>query len=418
MKNLFARTILLPVALCALSICFSGCAGDDDDDRDMADGDDDDTASPADDDDFGDGLFPYTRIVPSEGLPDSLELNNANNNLDVAMHDGRVYLAFRTAKTHFADKDAVVYVLSSANETSWSLEFTYTAGTDLREPRLLSFDGMLFLFISVLGENPLDFEPQGLMVAQYMGPGDWTEPEKILEDENFIAWRTKTIDGIPYMLAYTGGENIYDPESGAMQVHWLTTDDGYVWEPVVPGRPIVLEGGCSETDFEFLDNGDLIAVCRNEKGDEDGWGSKVCRAPADDLGAWECAPDKKKYDSPLIFKHGSDIYLIGRRNLNISGDYDLGWDHLPQTIRFLMYELDYWTHLKRTSLWKVDPENLAVSFLADFPSRGDTCFPGIIKLDDTSYAVYNYSSPVTGPDLIWVKGQIGPTYIYRYELEF
>jgi len=30
----------------------------------------------------------------------------------------------------------------------------------------------------------------------------------------------------------------------------------------------------------------------------------------------------KKYDSPLVFKHGSKIYLVGRRNMNKSGYYD------------------------------------------------------------------------------------------------
>ncbi len=414
MKYFSALMTVLFISFSILGLSACGC-GDDDDDRGESSGDDD--TADNDDDDLQGGLISYTRVVPSDGLPDSIELKNANNNLDVVRHEGRVFLAFRTARNHFADKNAIVHVVSSADEQSWDFESSFTMGTDLREPRLLSFDGMLFLYISLLGENALDFEPQGLVVTQYNGPEDWTETQNILDD-NFIAWRTKTIDGVPYMLAYTGGESVYDPEGGAMEVHWLTTEDGYEWEPVVPGQPVVMEGGCSETDFEFLDNGDLVAVCRNEKGDEDGWGSKICRAPANDLGAWECVPDKKKYDSPLVFKHNSEIYLIGRRNLNINGHYDLGWNHLPEAIRFLMYELDYWTHQKRTTLWRVDPTALSVKFIVDLPSRGDTCFPGLIKLDDSSYAVYNYSSPLTGPDLIWVKGQLGPTYIYRSVLDF
>ncbi len=417
-KNL---TVALMLILCALFTQACGdddsstCSGQADEDCDDAD---DDTGADDDDDDISNGLISYTRIVPSDGLPDSVVLNNANNNLDVVKHDGKVFLAFRTAATHFADANAIVYVVGSTDEQTWELETSIAMGTDLREPRLLSFDGKLFLYVSLLGENPLDFEPQGLAVTRYNGPADWSEPQNILEESNFIAWRTKTIDEVPYMLAYTGGESIYDPEGGDMEVHWLTTQDGYDWEPVVAGRPVVIRGGCSETDFEFLDNGDVIALCRNEKGDEDGWGSKICRAPANDPGVWECAPDKKKYDSPLVFKHGSDIYLIGRRNLNASGDYDLGWNHLPETMRFLMYELDYWTHPKRTSLWRIDPDELSVEFLVDLPSRGDTCFPGLIKENEDSFVVYNYSSPLTGPDLIWVKGQLGPTYIYRYELDF
>ena len=35
----------------------------------------------------------------------------------------------------------------------------------------------------------------------------------------------------------------------AMVVHWLTTDNGIDWEPVVPDQPVVLTGGNSETDL-------------------------------------------------------------------------------------------------------------------------------------------------------------------------
>ena len=44
----------------------------------------------------------------------------------------------------------------------------------------------------------------------------------------------------------------------------MTTEDGIDWTPVVPGQPIGHEGGSSETDFAFADDGALIAVLRNE----------------------------------------------------------------------------------------------------------------------------------------------------------
>lgn len=356
-------------------------------------------------------------IVPSAGLPLEVTLNQANNNLDVVSHNGKVFLAFRTAPSHFASSRVIIYVVSSEDEVNWDFEATFEQDTDLREPRLLSWDDRLFLYFAVLGTNPLNFEPQGMMVSEYIGPGNWS-PEEWFYEPGFIPWRTKVLDGVPYMLTYVGGEGIYDLDAEPIRVHWLTTQDGLNWEAVIPGQPVVLEGGGSETDFVFADEGALIAVSRNEMGDESGYGMNICRAEPESTGQWECVNDPKKYDSPLMFRHKEGVYLIGRRNLNGSGNYDLGYDDMSPAVRHLLYELDYWIHPKRTALWKIDPDTLEVKFLADFPSRGDTCFPGIIRLTSESYAIYNYTSPLDGPDIVWVVGQVGPTSIVRTELEF
>ncbi|NCQ61978.1 MAG: hypothetical protein GW913_15075, partial [Myxococcales bacterium] len=57
-------------------------------------------------------------IVPSDGLPPEVTPLTSNNNLDVVRHEGRVYLAWRTAPDHFAGPDTVMYMVSSADELS------------------------------------------------------------------------------------------------------------------------------------------------------------------------------------------------------------------------------------------------------------------------------------------------------------
>ena len=202
---------------------------------------------------------------------------------------------------------------------------------------------------------------------------------------------------------------------------------------MAPGKPVVLKSGCSETDFEFADDGALIAVCRNELGDADGFGSKICRAEKDNLGDWRCERDFKKYDSPLVFKHGSKIYLVGRRNLNKSGNFDLKKGEITDRKKAITFAADYWKQPKRCSLWEVHPEKLKVRFIADLPSKGDTCFPSVIQefgghdrnspcnsgsCPRNSYMLYNYTSPVDGPDVSWNQGQLGHTLIYRILLTF
>ena len=359
------------------------------------------------------------QIVPSDRMPSDVALQPANNNLDIARHDGRIYLAFRTAETHFASPDVVVYVVSTVDEVTFDYEAEFHLGTDLREPRLLSFGGALFLYFSVLGTNMMDFEPKEVRVSRYQGPGQWTDSEPIRFGGGvdlpvgFLAWRTKAIDGVPYLLGYSGGENIYDLEGHGIDVYWMTTDDGITWEPVVPGQPVVSTGGGSETDFVFDDQGRVIAVIRNEKGDELGWGMKICRAEADTPGDWDCVGDPRKYDSPLMFRHGAGIFVIGRRNVTDTGNYDLGHESGTPEQKTLSYLATYSGEPKRCAVWQVDPDTLGVEHVIDLPSRGDTCFPAMVVQDAHHYIVYNYTSPLDGADLPWIDGQLGPTYIVR-----
>lgn len=62
-----------------------------------------------------------------------------------------------------------------------------------------------------------------------------------------------------------------------------TTEDGKTWIPFDSKRPIVLTSGASETDIAFDKEGRLFAVARNEAGDQDGFGSKICTAPKTDM---------------------------------------------------------------------------------------------------------------------------------------
>lgn len=361
-------------------------------------------------------LSPMIQVAPSGDMPDEVDSQTSHNNLDITWYENRLFFAFRTAPTHFASDQVVMYIVSTTDQKHWTFETSFFLQSDLREPGFLQVNGKLFFYFAQLGYLPFAFEPQGTFVSQYQGGCNWTEPQAIFEP-GFIPWRTKTIDGKPYLLGYVGGENIYEANGEPIRIHWLTTEDGLNFDPVVPGQEVVHEGGGSETDFVFADDGAVIAVIRNEAGDPDfGWGSKICRAEPDDLGTWNCVADPKKYDSPLMLKHSSGIYLIARRNLTDTGNYDLFYRDKTPKEQTTAYNGDYWTKPKRCSLWKVDPNTLEVSFLFDLPSNGDTCFASAVQLNDDQYMVYNYTSPMDDPELRWVDGQTLPTSIYRLTL--
>jgi hypothetical protein len=363
-------------------------------------------------------------VVPGPGMPPEYTrvAGPSNNNLDVARHDGRVFLATRNAPDHFASPDARLFLFSSDDERTWRFESEIRMGTDLREPRLLSYRGRLFLYFAQLGTDQAKFEPRGMFVSEYRGPGQWSAPAGFYRPgEKYIPWRAKVYGGRAWLSAYRDGQHIYDFSGKPIDVELLVSDDGLAWSPASAARPVISTGGGSETDFAFDSAGDLYAVIRNERGDpEFGWGSKICRAPRGDVARWTCRADPKKYDSPAVFAHRDRIFLVGRRHVSDDGNYqqrDEPWS-LQATINNLV---DYSRRPKRCALWQVDRVTLTVRHVVDVPGWGDTCFPSLLA-DPSSpdrFALYNYSSPLDAPEpASWMAGQKGETRVYRAPLEF
>ena len=49
-------------------------------------------------------------VVPGPGLPVELRVDRSNNNVDAVRHDGRLWLATRTAPSHYASAAARLLV--------------------------------------------------------------------------------------------------------------------------------------------------------------------------------------------------------------------------------------------------------------------------------------------------------------------
>lgn len=363
-------------------------------------------------------MTPPVTVVPSKGLPPQVTVNRSNANLSVTRYHHRYFMVFRTAIWQIAD-NATLYVVSSKDQRHWRFEGSFNYDRDLREPRLLSWRGKLFLYFALLGSNPAQFEPGGFEVTRRLSRGQWTTPQKILQDD-FIAWAVKTHDGRPYMLGYTGGGGTFQPNPPDKYVYWLTTNDGIHWHPVNADRPVVYTGQCGETDFAFRRDGSLVTACQTEEVDDLGWGAKICTAPASDTSLWTCRGDTRRLDSPFVFARGKNVYVIARRQPNFGGEYDLHYDYLPDTdAQFAAYDGAYASTTKRCSLWSIDPKARTFKPLVDVPGWGDTCYPSIIRRHDGRYLVYNYTSPLDGPDQPWLPALTeGTTLIYRMAMTF
>lgn len=358
------------------------------------------------------------RVVESAGLPMNVVPDASNNNVDVVRHNGRVYMAWRTSADHFASSATKIHVVSSADELTWRFEQTLSLDRDLREPRFLPVGTSLFLYVARLGTNALSFDPQGISATELRSDGTWSALEEVFR-RGFIAWRGRVERGHRFVIGYFGGEHIYRFDGLPLEVHLLETDDGRAFRPFDAMRPIVLTGGASEADFTMNpETGELFAVARNEAGDSSGFGSKICRASASAPSQWACRTDPRKFDSPLMFWHDGEAYLIGRRHLSPTGNYDL---MRPGDLvrRAVDNQVDYTRWPKRCALWRYVQGEDRIAYVMDLPSRGDTCFAAIIALESAGeFAVYDYSSDIEGPDVGWRQGQMGRTYIYRHHLRF
>ncbi len=355
--------------------------------------------------------YDLRQIVPSKLLPEEVYTQISNNNLDIIEFDCKLFLAFRTAPSHFASTETMMFIVSTEDFLKFKFEKSISIKKDVREPRFLVVKERLLLYFAVLGTNPIKFEPAGTMVTIRDKDGKWSRPEWVFKD-TFIPWRGKIFDKTPTIIGYTGGEKIYSEPTDSIKVYWYKTFDGRIFEPYFSEFPVLLKGGVSETDIVKHRENEYIAVSRNELGDEDGWGSKICRINTGSNASVYCKSDPKKYDSPLLFKHKDRIILVGRRNLTETGNYDLNMRELTFSEQRNKYEIEYSFAPKRCAVWEVNPEDLTVHFLIDLPSKGDTCFASYIKLSDNDYWIFNYSSPIDGPDYKWIEGQANPTNIY------
>ncbi len=342
-----------------------------------------------------------TFVIPGEGLP--VTPQTANNNVALAIAGGRTFLAWRTAPSHFASADTELHVISSeTGGAPWTLEATFSLGTDVREPAFLLQDGVLTLSFFEAGTNPVEFEPRATWRAERCRAGDWAAAQ-VSEGEK-VPWDVKVRGGMALRTAYSGDHY----GEGNLDLHLETTaDHGRTWTPV--GKDPVSTGGDSEVAIEIAADGTLWAVTRNEDGDATGKGSKVCSAPAADWSAWTCSDpsDPERYDSPELIRHGDDLYLLARRD--VGGPYGVDEGMFP-----------YSTRPKRTALYQLDTVARKVVWLQDLPGDGDTAFVSAWRTGADTWQFANYTSPLDEPDLSWLEGQTSEagTAIYLGELRF
>jgi proteasome lid subunit RPN8/RPN11 len=337
----------------------------------------------------------------------NLKTLKSNNNVDITQFEGKYFLAYRTAPFHYASKKTRLHILSSTDGENWICEKVIHIGKDLREPRFLNLNGILRLYYCELGSHFLKFEPQRIWTIARDKEGRWSEAENIGLD-GFVPWRLRMHQGAALLSAYYG-QGLYKGGHRS-EVRLFRSADGVHFSPISE-EPQIAHAGAEEGEFIFDDNGDLWGTVRLEF-----QGSFITYASHDNLSCWQSKFDRRKFDSALMFKHGKNIFVVARRN--VDGDFAKFPRWLPKSLHNKYNSVRYMLCTKRTALFLLDKEKAQLIHLFDLPGKGDTAFPAIAPIDENSYLLMNYSNDVEGADVPWLLGQWRKSHIYSIKLTF
>ena len=349
-------------------------------------------------------------LVPGPAAA-GVECLAANNNLDLARFGDRLYLAWRTAPSHFASADARLEVSSAPSiDGPWRHESTIAVGADVREPRLIADGSRLILFFLELGSDPKRFQPRGVRRVIY-DEGEWSAPATAL-DADVVPWRIRRLGDRWALLGYRGAEKMYSarPADPTVEIRW--SDDLDTWS-----APIELHHGGTECELVTLADGTVLGLTRNEGPTRRG--SDLLVGP--DLAHLDRAhlsvtPVERKLDSPNLFVWNDEPWLLARRQVAFGGRYDHAPHWLPDALAIRLDQAVWSLTRKCSALYRIDPATVTVQWEVDLPSRGDTAFAAFVAEPDGSLLVADYRSPESGGDVMWLRGQLRPTEIAAYRL--
>jgi hypothetical protein len=305
-----------------------------------------------------------------------------NSNTDMIFYDGSFYLIHAAAPYHFASETTRLVLLKSQDAREWEkiAEFQ-NPGEDIRDPKLAVIDDKLFIY--ALKNVDFAAEPYGTVVTTSTDGVNW-EPFQDIEPKGWLFWRPKSNDGGKtwYIPAYWNkhGKSIL-----------LRSTDGLEWEEVSQ----IYKGDVNdETAIEFLKDGRMLTTARLEVAGYyfgDNRGNTLIAVSEPPHTEWtEEHSFVTRLDGPYLFTVNDRVYAVGRLHT--------GWN-MPLT------ETGSILGKKRTSIFLVDEKGL--THLSDFPSAGDTSYPGVVIVDDHIYICY-YTSNIKR-DYPWVIGMFAPS---------
>ncbi|MEN9637815.1 MAG: hypothetical protein RL077_6219 [Verrucomicrobiota bacterium] len=281
----------------------------------------------------------------------------------VRWHD-RWWCTFREADDHVGG-DGAIRVITSADGAKWESAARLTEkDVDLRDPKLTVMpDGRLMLNCGgsiYLGTKQLKGRRSRVI---FSGDGrTWTVPQKILSEGDWlwrVTWRGDTAYGAAYRSGL-GGSAAPGPE---WELSIYRTKDGVNFERV---KDMEVRGRPNETTLGFAPNGDMMALVRRET---DGFMGHIGTAkPPYTMWSWQ--ESNHRFGGQNFIRLPDGRWLVGNR------DYTKIEPQKKGGATTMIAELG---------------QDGKLTTLVNFPSGGDTSYPGLVWHDGLLWVSY-YSS--------------------------
>ena len=324
---------------------------------------------------------------------------------DLTRYEGKFYLAFRSAPSHFPSSQSRIHILISNDAEDWQLEHSLRNNQDLRDPHFLQFNGELYLFYISHSRRFFRHEPEHIYYIKRT-PQGWSVPTA-LSQTRAVFWNVKTFHDKVYMSIYTN--NGANDRRTKRHFQLIASHDLQNWQ-VIFNSPITHEKlagyQTSEAAFDFDDAGNIYGTIRSLI-----YPNLNFMIPYDDPENWRLTVDRFKCDGPNLFRHNSQYYLLARRSLfhRLSAKPFRLFHNLRKTVNVLRYSFSR----KRTAIYRFDHQTLQIEHILDLPSHGDTGYSAITPIFENQYLLVYYSSDLDiEKDIKWLQGQIGGTKLY------
>ena len=330
---------------------------------------------------------------------------------DLAHYNGRFYLAFRAAPSHFPSLKSRILIYSSPDAAAWQLEHTIDDIRDLRDPHFLQFKGNLHLFYISLRRHIFNHQPDQIYYLT-LQPQGWSAPQPISTSQAGF-WNVKTFNDTVYMSIYT--RNGVEPGQKRAPRHFrfVASKDLRNWETVFDSpltRERLRSYQTSEASFDFDPQGNIFGTIRSLI-----YPNLNFRIPVGHPDQWQVRVDRFKCDGPNLFRHNGRTFLVARRSLfyRLSSQPFRFIHRARTTLNVLRYSLSR----KRTAIYSFDPVDLTIRHITDLPSHGDTGYSAIAPISENQYLLIYYSSDISmKKDLSWIRGQLRQTRLYASTL--
>ena len=304
-----------------------------------------------------------------------------NSNTDLIYWNDAFYLVHAASPWHFASEKSRLIVRRSEDGKTWEKTAELAAaGEDIRDPKFGAIGDRLYMY--ALKNVDFTAEPYTTVISSTADGITWTDFNEI-EQEGWLFWRPKTIDGLTWYIP------AYWHEHGISAL--LQSTDGENWEMV---GPIYQGERNDETTIEFLPDGRMISTARLEGSGSifgDNTAATLLAVTEPPYQDWTFERSSvTRLDGPTLFTYNGQVYAAGR--------YQPGR-------RGIFTGLGSIFSRKRTALFLVEADRLI--YLTDLPSCGDTAYTGVVIRGDEVYISY-YTSR-TDRDFSWLLGLVRPT---------